>query len=151
MKTKLLAYLLGSTVIMMLSCHDDDKGDTRSVEGRWQGTLLEAKIVKLNVDLQTYKDDTFNAILEFKGNGSMTVEDEGTTVTGTWEQQGETLTLNTSFTIEDISLSGNYTVRERSDTKLTLYTEREETYKDPDTGIEVSATAEVTLYFVALP
>ncbi|WP_333820200.1 hypothetical protein [Ohtaekwangia sp.] len=152
MKLKIPAYLLLCVVLLtaLTSCHDDDNKGARTVEGKWQGTLLEAKILVLSIPVQTRKDDTFNAILEFQGSGNLTVQDDGTTASGRWEQNGETVTITSDFTIENINFSGNYTVKERTDTKLTLYVEKEETYKDPDTGAQITGTVQATFYFVAI-
>ena len=152
MKSKINAWLLlGLLVTGFSACDDDDEEVSRTVEGRWQGTRMEFTLEAFGIPVRNEDDDSFNAILEFKANGSVTIEDEGQSATGTWVQNGNTLTLSVNYTIENISLSGDYTIKELTDTNLSIYAERDETYKDPDTGLEVDGTLKATLYFTAKP
>lgn len=152
MKSKINAWLLlGLLVTGFNACDDDDEEVTRSVEGRWQGTRLELNLEAFEVPVRNEDDDTFNAQMEFKANGSVTIEDEGQSATGTWVQNGNTLTLSVNYTIEDISISGDYTIEELTETNLRLYAKRDETYEDPDTGLEVDGTLKATLHFTAMP
>lgn len=152
MKKRINAWLLlGLLATGFSACDDDDEEVSRSVEGRWQGTRMEFTLEAFGVPVRSEDDDTFNAKLDFKENGSVTIEDEGQSATGTWIQNGNKLTLSVNYTIENISLSGDYTIEELSETKLTLYAERDETYEDPDTGLEIDGTLKATLYFTAIP
>ncbi len=153
MKSKLNAWLLLGLLITGFSACDDDDDETlsRTVEGRWQGTRLELTLEAFGVPVRNEDDDTFDAKLEFKANGSVTIEDEGQSATGTWVQNGNTLTLSVNYTIENISLSGDYTIEELTDTSLKLYAERDETYEDPDTGLEIDGKLKATLHFTAIP
>lgn len=152
MKNKINAWLLlGLLVTGFSACDDDDEEVSRTVEGRWQGTRMELTLEAFGIPVRNEDDDSFNAILEFKANGSVTIEDEGQSATGTWIQNGNTLTLSVNYTIENISISGDYTIKELTDTNLTIYAERDETYEDPDTGLEVDGKLKATLYFVTMP
>lgn len=152
MKSRINAWLLlGLLVTGFSACDDDEEEVSRTVEGRWQGTRMEFTLEAFGIPVRNEDDDSFNAILEFKANGSVTIEDEGQSATGTWVQNGNTLTLSVNYTIENISLSGDYTIKELTDTKLAIYAERDETYEDPDTGLEVDGTLKATLYFTAIP
>ena len=151
MKRKFITYLfLGILLSAACACDDDDE-EIRSVQGRWQGTLLEVKLEAFGVTVRSEKDDTFDAVIEFKSGGEVTIEDEGQSATGTWKQSGKTITITADFSIEGIDLSGDYTIKEISETKLELYTERNGKYEDPDSGVEIEGTIKATLYFNALP
>jgi len=151
MKRKINAWLLLGLLVTGFSACDDDEEVSRTVEGRWQGTRLELTLEAFGVPVRSEDDDTFNALLEFKANGSVTIEEEGQSATGTWVQNGNTLTLSINYTIENVSISGDYTIEELTDTNLRLYAKRDETYEDPDTGLEVDGTLKATLHFIAKP
>ena len=72
---------------------------------------------------------------------------DGVTTQGTWSQDGEKLTTSLNFNTEFADLVGAYTIETLTETKLVLYFEKDGTYEDPDTGIEIEGTLKATLYF----
>ena len=66
---------------------------------------------------------------------------------GHWSQDGEKLTASLDFNTEFVDLNGEYTIQTLTDTKLVLYFEKDGTYEDPDTGIQIEGTLKATLYF----
>ena len=130
----------------LAGCDDDEK--IASVEGSWQGTKAEGEVLVFGVPSGfEEQDDTFNPILEFKPGGVVTLTQDGVPTQGTWSQDGEKLTASLDFNTEFVDLSGDYTIQTLTDAQLVLYFEKDGTYKDPDTGIEIEGTLKATLYF----
>lgn len=148
--TSRIASLLTFVLLLactMFSCKDDDKFP--SVVGKWQGTSASANITLQGIPVPfDQSDDDFDAIVEFKADGTATITDDGTTSDGTWSQNNDKLTVSLSFSTDFIDLSGTYTIKELTDSKLVVYIEKQDNYKDPDTQIEVSATIKATINFV---
>ena len=92
-------------------------------------------------------DEDFSGEVEFTENGTAIYKEDGDVITGTWSQSNDKLTLSIPDDSEDIDMSGTYTIQEISGSKLKLYIEKEETFEDPDTGVEMDATIKATLYF----
>ena len=131
---------------LLAGCDDEEK--IASVEGSWQGTKAEGEVLAYGVPTGfEEEDDTFNPITEFKPGGVVTLTQNGVPAQGNWSQNGEKLTTSLDFNTEFVDLSGNYTIQTLTETKLALYFEKDGTYKDPDTGIEIKGTLKATLYF----
>ncbi|HET9434913.1 MAG TPA: hypothetical protein VFO37_14195 [Chitinophagaceae bacterium] len=144
MKVKFLIPVV--FLALLAGCDDEEK--IASVEGSWQGTKAEGEVLVFGVPTGfEEEDDTFNPMLEFKPGGVVTLTHDGVPAQGTWFQDGEKLTASLDFKTEFVDLSGDYTIQTLTDTKLVLYFEKEGTYKDPDTGIEIEGTLKATLYF----
>ena len=131
---------------LFAGCDDDEK--IASVEGSWQGTKAEGEVLVFGVPSGfEEEDDAFNPILEFKPGGVVTLTKDGVPTQGHWSQDGEKLTASLDFNTEFVDLSGDYTIQTLTDTKLVLYFEKDGTYEDPDTGIQIEGTLKATLYF----
>lgn len=148
MKVKILFSLLISALFLFgpLGCDDNEK--IASVEGSWEGTKAEGQVLLYGVPTGfEEEDDTFNPILEFKQGGTVTVTQNGTPSQGTWSQDGEQLTTSLNFNTNFVDISGTYTIQTLTETTLVLYYEKDGTYEDPDTGIEIEGTLKATLTF----
>jgi len=144
MKVKFLSAVL--LIALTAGCDDEEKFS--SIEGKWQGTKAEGKVLVFGVPSGfEEEDDTFDPTLEFKQGGVVTLTQDGTPSQGTWSQDGEKLTMSITFDTDFVDLSGAYTIETLTDTKLVLYYEKDGTYKDPDTQIEIDGTLKATLYF----
>jgi len=146
MTPRIFPFIILLTVII-LSCKDDDKSPAPSITGKWQGTLLTADVAISGVPTDTRNDSTFNAIVEFKTDGTVTITDDGQTSTGTWSQNGDKIDMSATFGTDRIDLSGTYTIKTLTDTKLVLYIDKDGSYTDPDTHITVQGNVKATLYF----
>ena len=140
-------FLFPVTLLALLAgCDDEEK--IASVQGSWQGTKAEGEVLVFGVPSGFEEEDnSFNPILEFKPGGVVTLTQNSVPAQGTWSQDGEKLTTSLDFNTEFVSLNGDYTIQTLTETKLVLYFEREGTYEDPDTGIEIEGTLKATLYF----
>ena len=145
MKERFLSAVLLLTLVM--GCDDDEK--LASIEGTWQGTKAEGTVLIFGVPSgYEQTDDNFNPILEFKQGGVVTLTMQGGTPSqGTWSQDGEKLTTSLTFDTDFIDLSGAYTIQTLTEKKLVLYYEKDGTYEDPDTGIDIEGMLKATLYF----
>ena len=144
MKVKFLVPVV--FLALLAGCDDDEK--IASVEGSWQGTKAEGEVLVFGVPSGfEEEDDAFNPILEFKPGGVVTLTKDGVPTQGHWSQDGEKLTASLDFNTEFVDLSGDYTIQTLTDTKLVLYFEKDGTYEDPDTGIQIEGTLKATLYF----
>lgn len=142
----LISVLLSALLVAPLACDDDEK--MASVEGTWQGTKAEGEVLVFGVPSGfEEEDDTFNPVLEFKQGGVVTLTQGGAPSQGTWSQDGEKLITSLNFDTNFVDLSGTYTIQTLTETKLVLYYEKDGTYEDPDTGIEIEGTLKATLSF----
>lgn len=131
----------------VVSCDDDD--DDRgigTVAGKWIGTKSELAITVVGVPPINETDDDFAGEVEFKTDGTAIYKEDGETVEGTWAQNNDKLILAVDGAAGE-DLSGTYTIQELSGTKLRLYIEKEQTFEDPDSGMEFDAKIKATLYF----
>jgi hypothetical protein len=142
----LLLFVFTALLLTPFGCDDDEK--LASVEGAWQGTKAEGEVLVFSVPSGfEEEDEAFDPVLEFKQGGIVTLTHDGVPSQGTWFQDGETLTTSLNFDTNFVDLSGNFTIQTLTETKLVLYYEKEGTYEDPDTGIEIEGTLKATLYF----
>jgi hypothetical protein len=144
MKVKILCLILIS--VALVQCDDEEK--PASIEGSWQGTNAKGEVLVFGVPSGfEEEDDTFDTVLEFKNDGTVKIIDSSTPTEGTWSQAGNTLTTSVNFDTNFIDLSGSYAIQTLTDKKLVLYYEKDGTYSDPDTSIEIDGTLKATLYF----
>ena len=128
----------------------DDEEKMASIEGTWQGTKAEGEVLVFGVPSGFEEEDvTFNPTLEFKQGGNVTLYSRrNPQPQGTWSLAGDQLTTTLTFDTDFFELPGTYTVETLTETKkLVLYFEKDGTYQDPDTGIEIDGTLKATLYF----
>jgi hypothetical protein len=142
----LLFFLCFVLAVAMSGCDDEEK--MASIEGSWQGTKAEGEVLVFGVPSGfEEEDDTFNPVLEFKQGSNVTLTQDGIPSQGTWSLAGDQLTTTLTFNTDFIELPGTYTVETLTATKLVLYFEKDGTYQDPDTGIEIEGTLKATLHF----
>jgi hypothetical protein len=144
MKVKFLFTIV--LLASLMGCDDDEK--LASIEGSWQGTKAEGEVLVFGVPSGfEEEDENFDPVLEFKSGGVVTLTQDGIPTTGTWSQDGEKLTTSLNFNTEFVDLTGAYTIQTLTETTLVLYYEKDGTYEDPDTGIDIEGTLKATLYF----
>jgi hypothetical protein len=113
-KFAVLALLLG----VALACNDDSAGPAASdITGTWQATQVEyVSVAQPTVSIDLIADEDYSATLVLASSGSYTFTltppgGQPTVDTGTWELDGEVLTVapaGTQFTLQfDIALSGD--------------------------------------------
>ena len=147
MKVRIFFCVISSALLVTpFACDDEEK--MASIEGAWIGTKAEGEVLVFGVPSGfEEEDDNFDPILEFKPGGMVSLTQDGIPTSGTWSQEGEQLVSSLNFNTDFVDISGAYTIQTLTDTKLVLYHEREGTYADPDTGIEIEGTLKATLSF----
>lgn len=144
--TFLVAFLF--TASIFTACDDDDDNGFPSVQGKWIGDKTELVMLVEGFPTPiTETDEFFAGRVEFKQGGTAVYSEDGDVINGTWSQNNNKLTLSIPDDSQEIDLSGIYTIQDISATKLKIFIEKDETFEDPDTGIEFDATLKATLYF----
>lgn len=138
-------------IILLMQCSDDDAKLTGSIIGKWQGKSIEAKVVAFGIPVWQDEDDTFNPILEFLEGGTIKVYNDDQTTEGTWEKDGRRLYTNVDLNYEGFSGNQELEIKKLTETDLELYVEKDSTFKDPDSGIEVAGKLKATAYFRRIP
>jgi hypothetical protein len=129
------------------SCKEDDV--TASIVGKWQGDKSEVKALVAIVPVYSKTDENFDDMVEFKadGTGTAVVDDSQTAGTWEWVEVNKTVRVSIDFKTDFLEQTEVYTVKELTDSKLTLFLEKDGTYQDPESGNNFSGTVRATLYF----
>ena len=132
------------TAVIFVSCDNDDENQP-SIVGRWAGDKAEFRM-----NLIPFDDDNFDVVLEFESDGTVTYTDDDQSYSGTYTVHEKTLQI-TGVTVAGmpIDVSGNYDIKEVSNTDLVIEGEREGEINDPTFG-NISGTVRATLYFTRL-
>lgn len=147
MKTNCM-YVVGLLLLLMVASCRDDEGPFASITGRWEGEKAELRIKADGFPLGIpYTVNDLATVMEFKADGTMVLTKDGKTSNGTYTINGKKLTINVDFRLQDIDLSGTYTIIELSNSRLKGEIEKEATVKNPETGSDVSGEIKATLTF----
>jgi hypothetical protein len=138
---KIRYTILLALFVLATACEKDDE-ITSSVVGKWSGTKAE-----LRFKLIPYNDDDFNAIIEFKNDGTVNYIDGSQTYSGTYTLNNRNLSI-TGITVADfpVDISGSYDITTLTSNDLVIEGEREGTVSDPTYGT-FSGTVKATFYF----
>jgi hypothetical protein len=134
-------FALLSFLIILLSC-DDEKDELSSIVGRWSGDKAD-----FQVNLIPLSEDDFDIVLDFKTDGTLTLTEDGNSVSGTYVVKGDQLTI-TGVTVGSIpiAIAGDYDIKKLNATNLVIEGEREGEINDPTYGT-ISGKVKATLYF----
>lgn len=136
---------------ILLSCNDDEERTFTSIEGEWRGTLAEIQVKPFGLPLPFSEDiESFDTRMEFKPDGTVTVDEGGQSVEGTYQRNNDKLIIDIDMTIASIELAGTYTLETLDDATLIFFTERNDTFSDPDGGPSISGKVKVTLHFARI-
>jgi hypothetical protein len=139
-------WLLLFYLIALISCHKND--NQPSIIGKWNGDKAEFNIVTLGITTPFgYTDDNFDTVIEFKNDGTVVLTQKSVQTSGTFTKNGDQINTSVTFNTGVIDLSGTYTIKELTSTKLTLYIEKNGSVKDPNSGVNLTGTVKTTLYF----
>ncbi|MFZ6013188.1 MAG: hypothetical protein ACOYXT_22785 [Bacteroidota bacterium] len=137
--------LLGILISMLASCHDEKMG---SIIGKWNGSKAEFDLKPFRFPYSVNRTGTFDSGLEFRNDGTLTLIVNGQPVNGTYEVKDNQLISSTiHFDTDIIAMSGIYTIKELTDARLVIFSERDDTFQDPDTGTNLRGTVKATFYF----
>jgi hypothetical protein len=144
MKIRYFFFLL---VLAFAACDSDNEASV-SIVGTWQGDKADLLVKPNGFPVAIpYTIDDFDAVIEFKSDGTISVTDNSQTATGTYQRDGDNLTLSTGFTVEDISLEGTYEIVKLTASALEIKIEKDATVKNPNNGTDISGNVNATLVF----
>lgn len=145
-------YRISSFSLLLLiavSCQKDDTVITAPIEGRWQGTLAEVQVKPFGLPLPINDDDpSFATIIEFRSDGTLVFFEGDVSRHGTFTIIGDQLSIETDYTVEDMSLSGTYVVQTLTDTSLVIYLKRNNEIVDAEGMPAVKGDIKITLHFI---
>jgi major membrane immunogen (membrane-anchored lipoprotein) len=137
MSTRILSFFLFAGLLLVSACKDDDPEVTATVNGRWQGDESDIKVTYGVVTLYQEHDAEFDAALDFKDDGTITVtRDDGTTTEGTYQLNGNQLTTDVDFQFEGIDISSiTFDIIELTETRLRLHMDQDYPVVLPEVGL----------------
>lgn len=135
------------SLLLLSSCSDEVK-NFASIEGKWQGTLVEVQVKPFGLPIPfSDDDDSFSTIIEFKADGTVIVH-ETQPATGTYQIIGDKLIIDIDLAIEGRELAGSYTLETLNDSELVFFTkQKNEKLADPDGGPTLKGDIKLTLHF----
>jgi hypothetical protein len=146
MKNRIVQISLIILLFSAFACKEDEDVSA-SIVGKWQGDQSEIKVTYGLVTLHEEEDDQFDALLEFKDDGSVSFTNDGTTTTGTYELKGTKLSINAELQFDGVNISSaTFDVLELSQTKLRLHLEQDQEVNVPDLG-NVNTTVKANFSF----
>ena len=142
--------LIASLFILLLiasSCKDEEGKISAKLEGQWQGDHMDAKVTYGLIPLHEEDDENFDALLDFKADGTVDFTRDGNTTSGTYQLNGTKLTTNVDLQMDGIEISTvTFDVMELSPTKLRLHLDQDQEVEVPDVG-PVNTTIKANLFF----
>ena len=138
-------------LLVTLSCNEEDE-PLAPIAGKWRGTMAEIKVKPFGIPIPfSREDESFDAEMEFRTDGTLIVNDGSQTRQGTWQLNGNKLVTDIDLSTEFIELSGNYTIESLTETTLIFYLEKKNhTLSDPDTGQSISGDIKAILHFTKI-
>lgn len=143
-------YLAGTLLVVcgLLSCSDEE--ENAPLEGVWQGTSASAKFYPDGSPVAVY-DETlpdFATIIEFRQDGTASVEVDGNITNGTWEyvDGNKKIVASVDLQNEFFGTSETFTIRTLTGSSLVLEYMKEGDVDIPDVGI-IEGRLELILSF----
>jgi hypothetical protein len=136
MKNWLCTALPLTMALLAFSCDDEEKDTSASIIGKWQGDRSELKASYGIVPVHDDTDENFDALIEFKSDGTVTYSDDGDTASGTYTQTGDVLATTVDLQVEGVDLTDvEFRIIELTQSRLHLRLEREQQIAVPDVGL----------------
>lgn len=135
-------------LLTTFGCQEEASVIKAPIEGHWQGTLAEIQVKPFGLPLPFNDDDpSFASIVEFHSDGTMIFWDDDIAREGTYTMTGDNLNIETDYTVEDISLSGTYSIQTLTETSLVIYLKKEDQVVDVEGAPAVKGDIKITLHF----
>lgn len=145
MKTGSGIFLVMLWVLLTSSC-DDEK--MSSIVGKWNVNKAEFNLRPFRYPGSVNQtEDDLDTAFEFKTDGTLVLTRSGKLTSGKYELKDKELITDVKFNTTVMGLPGKYTIKELTDTKLVLLVERDDTFQDPDTGVNLRGTVRATFHF----
>lgn len=143
---KLTGFLF--ILLLAFSGCEEDPEISAAIEGKWQGTLAEIQVKPFGLPIPIREDDpSFSTRIDFNTDGTMILWDDEDPKEGTYALDGDKLTIDVDYSVEDISLSGTYNIEVLTNEQLVINLKRKDKIADPDGGPSVSGQIKITLHF----
>lgn len=140
--------LLALCAVLITGCNkdDDDPTEQESIVGTWVGTTLHYKFTPSSIGFGLGDtDDNFDAVIEFREDGTVVYREDGDETSGTYNVNGNQ--IETSLNIPGIPFTAStLKINELTKTELELYFEEEGEYDVPEFG-SMEGTFEATFNF----
>lgn len=134
-------------LLLTVSCQEDTL-ITAPIEGQWQGTLAEVQVKPYGLPLPFKDDDpSFSTVVEFRSDGTVVFFEDDVGRQGTYTVDGDRLSIETDYTVEDIALSGTYTIQTLTDRSLVIYLKKKDEIVDAEGMPAVKGHIKITLHF----
>src|SRR5690606_41276184 len=137
MKLRLL-LLAGAFFVAcgLLSCSDDE--ERAPLEGVWQGTSAHAKFTPQGSPVAVYDEalPDFTPLIEFREDGSASVDVDGTVTNGTWQHPdgNNKVVANVDLQNDFFGTSETFTIKSLTNSSLVLEFLKEGEVDIPDFG-----------------
>ena len=141
MKIKIIGNIVVLAMcLIMVNCEDDK--ELASILGSWQGNQVEFKLNSIPIT-----SSELELGLDFNSDGTVIYKENNLTASGTYEMSGASLTISGIETDRlPVDVSGQYVIRELTDSRLVLEGERDGEINDPTYGT-ISGKVKATLIF----
>lgn len=137
--------ILGS--LLPLAGCDDSEINLASIVGVWTGTQLDYIVTPNDVPFPMEEsDENYDAVVEFKEDGTLIYTDDGETRMGTYEVVKDKLNTTLTFHTQVPISPGTFTINQLNSSKLKLSITEEGEIEVPDYGV-VQGTLRATLFF----
>lgn len=140
--------LLLTLTLLSISCSEESEDAV--LTGRWQGTKATAEFQPAGSPVSVYNETIpdFNPVVEFREDGTVSVEEEGTTTNGTWAYAdgNKKIVAKVDFQNEYFGAEETFTIERLTANTLILLFEKTGDFEIPDFG-NVSGKLSVTLDF----
>jgi|SRR5690606_5546805 hypothetical protein len=149
MKRKLF-YPVGAVLVVcsLLACSDEE--DNAPLEGIWQGTSAQAKFYPAGSPVAVYDESlpNFSPVIEFRQDGTASVDVDGNVTNGTWEfaDDRKKLVANVDLQNDFFGASETFTIKALTSRSLVLEYIKEGDVEVPDVGV-VEGKLQLTLTF----
>lgn len=143
-------YLAGALLLActIFSCSDED--ESAPLEGVWQGTSAQAKFYPEGSPVAVYDEalPDFSPVIEFREDGTASVDVDGNITNGTWEYAdgNKKIVANVDLQNEFFGASETFTISTLTGSSLVLQYTKEGDVEIPDFGV-VEGRLELTMSF----
>ena len=146
MKLRSMFSILGLFAVFSFSaCNKDD--EMESIIGVWQSTSADIEITADELPVPyKFTDENFDATVEFKEDGVVSVDSDGQLNSGTYEIQGSTLVTTANVSTNFTDLTGTFAIKKLTKTILVLYISHDDELDIPGQGL-VDGTMKATIHF----
>ena len=138
-------------LLLTISCHNESE-ILAPIEGKWRGTLAEVQLKPFGLPIPFSEDNpSFDTFIEFKPEGILVIHENPQPVEGTYHQSNRNLSIDIDYSVEDVSLSGRYTIETLTETSLVIYVRKNgEKIIDSKGAPTVKGQIKITLHFQRL-